>query len=114
MRYFLPSPSIEMAKSEDISRHDQITSANVRSILRKYQMPLPQSAAVMVREIINAEKSSGDCPRSNAQRNPSITPTIGFNEYKWNRASPSFSFTIELLKPTGEMKTPNWTMNGIT
>src|SRR5215813_5615127 len=44
------------------------------------------------------------------QRNPSITPTIGFKEYSRRHCSGT---TFE-LNPTGEMYRPNCTMNGMT
>jgi len=39
---------------------------------------------------------------------PSITPTMGFKEYK----SRHFSGITLLLKPTGEIYKPSWTMKG--
>jgi hypothetical protein len=48
-------------------------------------------------------------PLKRHQRNPSITPTIGFNEYN----SRHFSGTISELNPTGLRYKPNCTMNGI-
>src|SRR2546428_546332 len=50
-------------------------------------------------EIKTLGHSSGDWPPRMAQRKPSITPTIGFREYR----SCHRSGTILLLKPTGEM-----------
>jgi len=73
-------------------------SAKVFSVRRKYQIPDRHKTDVMSVEAINAGPISGDCPRNNAQRKPSITPTIGLHEYI-NR---QFSGTILLLKPTGE------------
>lgn len=58
----------------------QITSANVRSVLRKYQMPVPQRTEVRATEVSKDEAGSGTSPRSSDQRKPSITPTIGLKE----------------------------------
>src|ERR1039457_2390237 len=55
----------------------QITSAKVRSIFRKYQMPVMQRTEVRTTEVSNVERFRGDSPRSKHQRKPSITPTIG-------------------------------------
>src|SRR5689334_603947 len=86
----------------------QITSANVFSVRRKYQMPLLMSRAT--RQPLNrtAVQSSVDSPRNSAQRNPSITPTMGFNAYSKRHCSG----TIALLNPTGDTYSPNCTMNG--
>lgn len=58
----------------------QITSANVRSILRKCHMPLTRSRMTPIMEAINPGQKSVFRPPRMHQRNPSITPTIGFNE----------------------------------
>src|SRR5271165_4658041 len=85
-----------------------MTSAKVRSNFRKYHVPEKQRMKVRAIEIKRPGQKSGASPFSNAHRKPSITPTMGFREYK----SRHCSGTTELLKPTGEMYSPNCTMNG--
>ena len=74
-------------------------SANVRSVLRKYQMPVARTRAAVMRERVRLCCGKGVLPPEIDQRNPSMTPTMGLSEYKVRH----FSGTIELLKPTGEM-----------
>src|SRR5579862_2385010 len=49
-------------------------------------------------------------PRIRLHRNPSMIPTTGLSEYR----SRHFCGTTELLKPTGDIYMPNWTINGTT
>src|SRR5271165_3632345 len=85
-----------------------MTSAKVRSNFRKYHVPEKQRMKVRAIEIKRPGQKSGASPFSNAHRKPSITPTMGFREYK----SRHCSGTTELLKPTGEIYTRNFRRTG--
>ena len=68
---------IRFGFAEVFANRDQITSANVFSVRRKYLTPDTHKSAVMSKEVISDEPFNGDLPCSRDQRNPSITPTIG-------------------------------------
>jgi hypothetical protein len=65
-------------------------------------MPISKRPAAKRHENINGRRGKVEVPRI-AQRNPSITPTIGFNSYSQSH----FSGTILLENPTGETYRPN-------
>ena len=71
-------------------------------------MPNRRNKNVIPIDIKNPGKYIGYAFPIIAHRNPSIIPTIGFNEYN----SLHFSGIISLLKPTGETYNPNWTIKG--
>src|SRR5262245_39523291 len=80
--------------------HDhQITSANVRSVRRKCQIPMTHIKAVTATETDRPSDESGDSPRSSDQRKPSMMPTSGFSEYARRQSAG----TLSVLKPIGEM-----------
>jgi len=84
-------------------------SAKVLSVLLKYQIPKKRRRKVSPIERIIPGTYILLCPPSMHQRKPSITPTIGFNEYN----NLNLSDMLLLLKPTGEIYIPNCTTNGI-
>lgn len=50
-------------------------------------------------------------PIANEQRKPSITPTIGYKEYRWKAVLPSFSRIIVAGKTTGAAYINNGNVN---
>ena len=58
----------------------QITSANVFSVFRKYQMPIPRNRKAKQRERMKEGSCIRDSPSRIAQRKPSMTPTTGLSE----------------------------------
>ena len=60
--------------------------------------PLLMSSTTRPQDNTTADQSNGDSPRNRAQRNPSITPTMGFKAYRRRHCSG----TIVLLNPTGD------------
>lgn len=58
----------------------QMTSAKVRSILRKYHTPPTSKIDITAILRSNPGRKSGEAPPETDQRNPSITPTIGLSE----------------------------------
>src|SRR5260370_40935198 len=58
----------------------QITSAKLRSNLRKWCTPRNKRSRIIDKEIICPGQNSGALSPKTHQRKPSITPTIGFSE----------------------------------
>src|SRR5262245_16496761 len=86
----------------------QMTSANVRSVFRKYLIPVASTTRITVSETRKPGQYIRVAPFSSDHRNPSIVPTIGLIEY----SSRHRSGTTSLVNPTGEIYRPNCTMNG--
>jgi hypothetical protein len=83
-------------------------SANVFSVLLKYQIPKKRRRKVNPIERIIPVTYILLWPPKMHHRKPSITPTIGFNEYN----NLNLSDMLLLLKPTGEIYIPNCTTKG--
>src|SRR6478672_3491092 len=86
----------------------QMTSANSRSVFRKYMMPEKRRMSATPHESAKEGQYNGVLPANSAHRKPSMIPTTGLSEY----SSRHESGIRLLLKPTGETYRPNWTTNG--
>src|SRR5271168_5361013 len=82
-------------------------SAKVRSILRKYQSPVPVTIADITTEQAMPCASNGWPSLSRLQRNASMTPAMGLRSRTCFQVGTTF-----VLYPIGERNTPTWMMNG--
>src|SRR5271169_118622 len=85
----------------------QMTSANVRSILRKYHTPEYVNRADIAMDRLMPWRSKGWPSLRRHQRNASMTPVMGFRSSRLRQRG-----TTPVLKPIGETNTPTWTRNG--
>ena len=84
-------------------------SANFFSVFLKYLIERSETIRTIPIDNKNPGKYSLLSPPNIDHLKPSITPTIGFNEY----IKRHFSGITALLKPTGEIYKPNCTIKGI-
>src|SRR5262249_40336068 len=102
---FLAEP---FGADDDIAGH-QIKSAKVRSVRRKWAMPIHRNSTTTPRLKRKPGRYSGESPPRMHQRKPSMTPTTGLRLYQ----NPHCSDTTAVEKPTGDTYSPNCTMNGM-